>query len=77
MNTIILFLKNWKTTLAGFIPFVVALLKYTGVINIQPDEFAEQFGNVFDGLILFFSGLVALIGLFAKDGDKSTEDLNK
>lgn len=75
MEKLVIFLRSWKTTLLGLLPFLVALANYTGLVQIQPDEFYEAFGNAFDGLILFFGSIIALIGVFAKDGDKSSNQL--
>ena len=69
-------LNNWKTTIIGFLPFIVGLLNNFGLIDVTPNDAGEAVNSFFDTLIMFGSSILALIGLFARDADKSSEDSN-
>lgn len=73
MNNLIAMLKNWKTTVLGFIPFLAGILNYTGVISIVPEEALSQVGHAFDGLIAVGGAIVFVIGLVSRDADKSSK----
>ena len=82
MQKIITFLRNWKTTLAGVIPLAIAVLVAVGVIDVDGQEVAnavdgtlESAISTLEALVAVIGGAVGLIGLFAKDGDKSTEEV--
>lgn len=62
MNVPALF-KNWKTTAVGIIGGAVVLL--TSVNDLLTSEHVEALA----------AAVVALIGVFAKDGDKSSQDV--
>lgn len=70
INNLVKDLKSWKTTLVGWL---------AGVAIIIPQLIALLDSNsetVFE-LSLLLAGLAAIgIGTVAKDGDKSTEDVN-
>lgn len=62
-------LRSWKTTIVGVCAaLVVVFTQFKNLLDADPQ-------TVFDVNILWQGGLIALIGLFAKDGDKSTEDV--
>ncbi len=76
-------LKSWKTTLTGIVPLITALLVGVGVIDLEQStaiidgvevvfNSADSILNEVIGAIAFFGGL---IGLFSKDGDKSSEEV--
>ena len=70
MKDIMKTLRSWKTTVAGIIAGLVVLLpQILAVLDSDP-------ATVFS-LEAFTIGLGLLgIGAFAKDGDKSTEDVS-
>lgn len=64
-------LKSWKTTLIGFLG---------GLVMVIPQVLALVDGNPETRFILslFVTGLAMMgIGVAAKDGDKSTEDVSR
>lgn len=78
MNNLKESFKSWKTTLLGFVPIILSLLIMLGVINVE-DQAAIQEGvnqiasnaeSGLDNVIALISGVVGLIGIFSKDGDK-------
>ena len=78
MNNLKESFKSWKTTLLGFVPIILSLLIMLGVINVE-DQAAIQQGvndialsaeSGLDNIIALISGVVGLIGVFSKDGDK-------
>lgn len=70
--------KSWKTTLLGFVPIILSLLIMLGVINVEDQAVIQQSVNDIalnsetglDNIIAIISGVVGLIGIFSKDGDK-------
>ena len=69
---------SWKTTLLGFIPIILSLLIMLGVVKVE-DQAAVQEGvnqivnnaeGGLDNILALISGVVGLIGIFSKDGDK-------
>lgn len=65
--------KNWKTTVLGIVPLVAALLGAVGIIDFTPEEAQAAVGDAFDGIIELILAIVGLIGLFARDADKSSK----
>lgn len=63
-------LGSWKTTLAGIVPLVFALLVGLGFVDVAPQEASDALGNTIDNLAAFLSSIVGAIGLFSKDADK-------
>ena len=70
--------KSWKTTLLGFVPIILSLLIMLGVVSVDDqaaiqqgvsDVFANAEGGL-DNVLALISGVVGLIGIFSKDGDK-------
>jgi len=70
--------KSWKTTLLGFVPIILSLLIMLGVISVEDqsalqqgvsDVFANAEGGL-DNILALISGVIGLIGIFSKDGDK-------
>lgn len=70
--------KSWKTTLLGFVPIILSLLIMLGVINVEDQAAIQQGVNDIalsaetglDNIIALISGVIGLIGIFSKDGDK-------
>ena len=69
---------SWKTTLLGFIPIILSLLIMLGVVKVE-DQAAVQEGvnqivnnaeGGVDNILALISGVVGLIGIFSKEGDK-------
>lgn len=62
-------LKSWKTTIIGFLAgIIICATQIVAILDSDP-------ATVFE-LSIFLAGLAAMgIGVFAKDGDKSTEDV--
>lgn len=62
-------IKNWQTTIVGFLGgLVICATQVIAALDGDP-------ATVFE-LSIFFAGLAAMgIGFFAKDGDKSSEDV--
>lgn len=69
---------SWKTTLLGFIPIILSLLIMLGVVSVEDqaaiqqgvnDVFANAEGGL-DNILALISGVLGLIGVFSKDGDK-------
>ena len=83
MEKFILMLKNWKTTVLGFIPLLGALAIALGWIDL------EQQAAILDGVEVVFDstnsilneviGVIAAVGgviaLLSKDADKSSTEL--
>jgi len=78
------FIQNWKTTLMGLLPAIVGVLVMLGVIDLEKQQAVidgavvvidsvDGVTNEVVGAVLAFT---ALIGLFAKDGDKTSEQLH-
>lgn len=70
--------KSWKTTLLGFVPIILSLLIMLGVVSVEDqaaiqqgvsDVFANAEGGL-DNILALISGVLGLIGIFSKDGDK-------
>lgn len=63
--------RNWKTSLLG----VAAAITIVGqqLINLLDSDPM----TVFSWELFYTGGILALIGIFAKDGDKSTEDVEQ
>jgi len=60
---------NWKTTTAGVCAAVAVILAQVAAL-LDGDP-----ATVCDWNTIIIGGVVVIIGLFAKDGDKSTEEL--
>jgi len=62
-------IKSWKTTAVGWLTgLVIIFTQLAAQLDSDPETTFE--------LSVFLTGLAALgIGTFAKDGDKSTEDV--
>lgn len=78
----ITFLKSWKTTLSGIVPIIISLLVATGVIDADPQAVNDGVGTVIDtgvstleNIIALIAASVGVIGLFSKDGDKTSEEV--
>lgn len=76
-------LKNWKTTLMGVFPAILGTLVAFGVIDLEQNsaiidgvsvafDTADTLVNEIVAAIAYFA---AIIGLFSKDGDKSSEEV--
>lgn len=69
---------SWKTTLLGFIPIILSLLIMLGVVTVEDQAAIQQgvsdvFSNAeggLDNILALISGVLGLIGVFSKDGDK-------
>lgn len=69
MNKLKADVKNWRTTTVGVL--TGAILCLTQLVNLLDNDPETVFT-----LSLFLTGLGALgIGVFAKDGDKTSEDV--
>ena len=62
-------LASWKTTLLGVLQFIAVLIPQVQEVIADGD-----FSNV-DFKLLFASGSTLLALIFARDGDKSSEDV--
>lgn len=69
MNKLLADIKNWRTTIVGFLTgLVIITTQIVAALDSDP-------ATVFE-IGIFFAGLAAIgIGVFAKDGDKSSEDV--
>ena len=63
--------RNWKTTTLG-ITAAIVLIGQQLIAFLDSDP-----ATVFSWESFFTGGIMALIGVFAKDGNKSTEDVEK
>ena len=69
---------SWKTTLLGFIPIILSLLIMLGVVKVEDQQAVQEGVNAIvnnaegglDNILALISGVVGLIGIFSKDGDK-------
>jgi len=62
--------RNWKTTVLG-IAAAITVISQQVVYMLDNDP-----NTVVSWELLLTGGFMALIGVFAKDGDKSTEEVN-
>lgn len=61
--------KNWKTTIVGFLTGIILCAKQ--LVNLLDKDPETVFVTS-----IFITGLGALgLGMFAKDGDKTSEDV--
>lgn len=62
-------LKSWKTTIVGFLAgLIICATQIIAILDSDP-------ATVFE-IGIFFAGLATMgIGVFARDGDKSSEDV--
>ena len=69
---------SWKTTLLGFVPIILSLLIMLGVVKVEDQQAVQEGVNAIvenaegglDNILALISGVVGLIGIFSKDGDK-------
>lgn len=61
---------NWKTTVAALLAALVLILMEVGKLFDNNPETVINFENVYQ------MGILVIVGLFAKDGDKTSEDLH-
>lgn len=61
---------NWKTTVLAILAALTVIITQVGNLTDNDPE------TVFDMHTLWTTGIVVLIGLFAKDGDKKSTDLD-
>jgi hypothetical protein len=60
---------NWKTTLAALVAALILILtEIQDLIDSNPD-------TVFEWNKFWTLGIIVIVGLFAKDGDKTSEDV--
>lgn len=75
-------LKNWKTSVLGVLPLILAVLVGFGVITVEQQQAViDGTTVVFDGaasaadeVIAVIAAIVGVIGLFSKDGDKDSNE---
>jgi len=76
MKKTVEFLKSWKTSVAGTMALVLGLLVSFGVIEKdQADVVSSSSEGIAGHLSEILLYVMGLIGIFSKDGDKSTEDI--
>lgn len=63
-------IKNWRTTIVGFVAgLIICLTQVVNMLDADPETTFE--------IAIFLSGLAAMgIGVFARDGDKSSKSLD-
>lgn len=69
MNKLVADIKNWRTTIVGFLAgLIICATQVIAALDNDPETVFE--------MSIFLSGLAAMgIGVFAKDGDKTSEDV--
>lgn len=69
MNKLATDIKNWRTTIVGFfMGLIICATQIIAALDNDPETVFE--------MGIFLSGLAAMgIGVLAKDGDKSSEDV--
>lgn len=73
MQKLVGMIKNWKTTVLGFLPFIIGLLNQFNVIDVTPDVGIEAASQFFDSAVMFIGAILGLIGLVSRDADKDSE----
>lgn len=81
MENFQIMLRNWKTTILGFIPMVGAILIALGVIDLEQQTAiyngVEVVFDASDSILNEVIGGMAVIGsiiaLFSRDADKTSE----
>lgn len=68
--------KSWKTTVVGIIALVVSALLMFGIIDTEQADVLKENSNIIaDNIEAIILAVVGVIGLFARDNDKTSEDV--
>ncbi|MAT89618.1 MAG: hypothetical protein CMC35_02905 [Flavobacteriaceae bacterium] len=74
-------LANWKTTLLGVLPAILAVLIAFGIIDLEQqtaivdgtEVVFDTVDSILNEVIAAIASIGAVIGLFSRDADKTSE----
>jgi len=66
-------LKNWKTTLLGLVPAIVAVLGFTNILHIDAESLTQQTNDVLNVLMELVSTVTAAILFYKRDAAPENE----